>query len=112
MYVDGLYDNSLVIASNNISHSYSNPIWNSDWNIKDLYLGSGTTDFVRRFSKDHMYREISKRDIQNAIVYIEQLGNAIRKSDVEAKNETQEVLEFIQQYINDDNVIIIMEDET
>lgn len=111
MYINGLYDTSLVIDSFNISHSYSNPIWGSDWNVKNLYMGDSTTDFVRCFDNDQMYREISKDDVERAFKTIENTGKAIRVSDREAKEETLQVLEFLKKYMEDDNVRMIISDE-
>jgi hypothetical protein len=113
-YKEGfLFESPIVVASKHVSHSYSNPIWASDWNIKNMWMGSSTTDFVRRFSSERMYREISKRDVEQTYEKIERdfLGKAIRTSDVEAKTETEDVLKFLRQYMEDDNVLMIIEDE-
>ena len=36
LYMTGVYNSPLVLAHHHIRHSYSNPIWNSDWNVKRL----------------------------------------------------------------------------
>lgn len=111
MFMNGLYYCPLVIAKEHIGHSYGSPIWRSDWNIKDMYMGSSSTSFVRRFSKDKMYREISKNDIERAYDDIERLGEFFRTSDKEAKEETVMILDFLSKYMDDENVMIIFEDE-
>ena len=111
MYANGLYGCPLVIAHEHVQHSYSNPIWMSDWNVKDLYMGSSTTPFIRRFSKDRLYREIVKDDVMRAYDEIERLGECFRTSDKEAKEETLMILEFLSRYVDDPNVRMILEDE-
>lgn len=111
MLVNGIHAFPLVIAHEHIGHSYSNPIWNSDWNIKDMYMGTSSTPFIRRFSKYKMYREISKQDIDRAYQDIEQLGECMRTSDREAKKETLMILDFLSKYSDDENVMIILSDE-
>jgi hypothetical protein len=108
-YANGIHNNK--IDSIDIQHSYSNPIWRSDWNIKDLYMGSSTTSFMRRFSKDRQYREIFDDDVNEAYKRIENIGIPIRDSDVEAKKETLEVLDFLKKYTGMSDVHIIIEDE-
>jgi hypothetical protein len=98
------------IDSFSLSHSYSSSYWFSDWNIRDFFMGSDRTNFVRRFDKQQLFREICDNDIQIAYRTIEELGEPIRTSDKEAKSETLDVLEFLKKYSND-NVHIILQDE-
>jgi hypothetical protein len=62
-------------------------------------------------SKDHLYREITEEDIKHVYDEIERLGNPIRKSDMEAKEETLGVLEFLNTHVGREDVHLIMEDE-
>ena len=111
MYVNGLYDSSLLIDSLDISHSYSNSIWRSDWNVREIYMGSYKTDFVRRFKKDRMYREIFKDNLLKSMDLYEELGTPIRTSDVEAKEETLHVVNFLNKYLDNENYRVIIADE-
>jgi hypothetical protein len=111
LFARGFYDNPLVVGHQHIHHSYSNPYWESDWNIKSMYLGSSFTPFIKLFRNDNMYREITKNDIDSALEHIEQLGKPLRNSDKEAYEETMEVLGFLQTWSNDESVYMIMEDE-
>lgn len=110
LYISNLYDCSIVKTSINIGHSYSNPIWNSKWNIKDLYIGDSMTDFCKRFESKWMYREITADEFKKTKDYIAYLGEPIRTSDKDAYNETLDIFDFIEKNLDPDN-IIIFEDE-
>jgi hypothetical protein len=111
MFARGMYDNAMIIADEHIGHSYSNPCWSSAWNIKDLYLGSSHTSFVKLFRNDNMYREITQDDVEHAVKSIQELGKPLRNSDIETCEETMRVLEFLKKWTADPKVIVIMEDE-
>jgi hypothetical protein len=111
MYARGLWDTSLVLASQHIHHSYSNPIWRSDWCIRDLYMGKSRTPFLRRFSNTHMYREVTAEDVAHARRKVEDLGEPIRTSDKDACEETLRILSFLERWTADANARVIMQDE-
>jgi len=110
-FARGLYDSPLVLAKEHVNHSYSNPIWPSRWNLKDLYLGS-ESEYTRLFTDDKYYREIDSYDVEKALEVIGDLGKPFRKSDIEAYNETMDVLDFCKKWAQNENVRVIMEDET
>ena len=112
LFTHGLYDLPELLASKHISHSYSDPIWISDWNIKGMYMGCDTTEFCRRFSRNNMYNEIRKDDVERASRSLRDLGEPIRTPDKEAREESLEVLEFIEKFMNDDDVVVIFQDES
>lgn len=111
MFANGIYDSSLVVDSCHVQHSYSNPIWNSDWNVKDLYLGSSMSAFVKRFCNHRLYREVTSDDVDAAYIKLERLGEPLRKSDKEAHNETLSVLEFLKRWTSQPDYVVIMHDE-
>lgn len=111
MFAKGLYAASVVLAETSIHHSYSSLYWRSKWNIKDMYLGSSETEFVRLFRDDYYYREITSYDVERAIEQIKDLGVPKRNSDIEACDETMSVLNFLKQWTEREDVIVIMEDE-
>ena len=115
LYVNGVYDFPNIIAEKTIQHTHGNPIWNSKWNVQNLYIGTRNSEFVRKFSADHLYREISTRDVDFAFQMFESLGipskNLIRTSDREAYEETMEIFTFLREWENDGNVRIIFQDE-
>jgi hypothetical protein len=111
MFANGLYDTPTVLAKDDIHHSYSSLYWRSKWNIKDLYLGSSETEFVRLFRDDYYYREITAEDVERALEIIEDLGVPKRNSDIEACEETMSILNFLKKWTQQDDVIVIMEDE-
>jgi hypothetical protein len=110
MFASGLYDSELLVRHTDVQHNNQNPIWSSDWNIKGFHLGSSTTDFVRRFDNDRMYREISKSDVEDAYDRIDRLGNCFRSSDKEAKEEAMQVLDWLRTYADDETVRMLMDD--
>ena len=83
--------------------------------MQNLYIGTRNSEFVRKFSADHLYREISTRDVDFAFQMFESLGipskNLIRTSDREAYEETMEIFTFLREWENDGNVRIIFQDE-
>lgn len=111
MFADGLYGASVVLAKTEIHHSYSSLYWRSKWNIKDMYLGSSDTEFVRLFRDDYYYREITADDVERAIEQIKDLGVPKRNSDIEACEETMSILSFLKKWTQQEDVIVIMEDE-
>jgi hypothetical protein len=110
-YNSGLCGSDSVIAEHDVRHSYSNPIWWSEWNISKFHMGNSNTDFVRRFSKEHLYREIGQKDIEYSYRKLEELGDPIRVCDFEAKQETMRVLAFLVRYASMDDVQLIFQDE-
>lgn len=112
MYADGFYSSELIVATENVNHSYSNPIWNSKWNIKDLYIGSSDTLFINKFRNDKLYREVSEWDVERALENIADLGEPLRNSDKEACAETMDILRFLKSWVEKGNdYIVIVEDE-
>lgn len=111
IYKNGFFHNKFVIDQMDVSHSYSNPIWWSEWCVYDLHFGSNNTNFIRRFSKKHLYYEVSEKDINYGFKKIDELGIPIHHSDIEAKNETMRVLNFLKKYSNRDDVYIIYQSE-
>lgn len=111
LYASGIYGSSLIIAEESVNHSYSNPIWNSRWNIKDQWIGSSNTSFVRKFRDDSMYREVTAHDIEIALERLDELGTPLRQSDKEACEETTRVLQFLKHWTEKDDIIVILEDE-
>lgn len=111
MFANGLYGTSVILAEDNIQHSYSSLYWRSKWNIKDMYLGSSETEFVRLFRDDYYYREITAEDVERALEIIEDLGVPKRNSDIEAYNETMSILNFLKKWTKREDVLVVMEDE-
>lgn len=108
-YAEGPFSSKLVKDEYSIKHSYSNPIWASDWNIKDMYLGSDT-GLSRCFGPDRMIREIREDDLERAATRLEFLGEPIRECDKHALAETQDVIAFCQANINA-GLIVLINDE-
>jgi hypothetical protein len=106
LYSGVLYNSKAIIKHKEARHSYSNSIWNSDWNIQNFIYGDVTTDFIRRFDKNNLYSEIFKHDIDNAFESIKSEGTPIRRSDEEAYNESIEILTFLRDNIGDNRVIM------
>lgn len=110
-FARGLYASPFIKAKKNVHHSYSNPIWSSEWNIKDMYLGSCGTPFIRQFRSNNMYSEIEKKHITYSLERLEELGAPKRTSDKEAYEETMEVLEFLKDWASQPDTVIVFEDE-
>ena len=109
MYMAGIYTSSLVLAKHHIWHSYGDLIWNSDWNIRCLDMGSRSTPFVQKFKKSHRYREITGQDMTYASTVLEMTGTPSLDYDQEACEESRAVLKFLKTWNKD--VIMIMQDE-
>ena len=110
MFLSGSFTSNSIIDSINIEHSYSNSIWDSEWNIKNFYLGSTKTNFIRCISSHHLFREITKDDIDFCYKKINYLGEPIRENDKNAKNETIKILLFLEKYINQAVYIIFIDE--
>lgn len=108
MFMIGICDD-VVKDSLHIRHSYSNNIWSSDYNIQDLSLGSSTTNFVKLFRNDMQYFEIFANHVDRGYAYLKELGKPIRANDQEAYNETLRILRFLEKWMNDTTVHMIME---
>lgn len=111
MYSRSMFENVMVLASHHVRHSYGNPVWSSRWNVKDTWMGDSDSQFCRRFSRDRLYREISASDVARARRDLEDLGDPIRDSDREARAETMEVLDFLDEWVHRDDAIVIFQDE-
>lgn len=111
MFANGLYDNPAVIASKDFSHSYSNPIWHSDWHFYNMHPGKHHSDFCNRFDSDKMYREIEHSDIQGLKEDLIKYGRAYRAPDLEAIQETQQVIKFCEEHLENPEITIIYASE-
>lgn len=111
IFTQGFYKSEYVIDMYTSSHSYSNSIWQSKFNVHDMYIGSFNTDFVNLFKIEHCYRETCQADIERTIRYLEQFGQPVRESDKEAYDETINILNFLKSYSKRDDVRLIISDE-
>lgn len=111
IFTQGFYKSHYAIDMRSVSHSYSNPIWESKFNIQNIYLGCFHTDFVKLFRDDKCYRETCKEDIERSYRYIHQYGEPEDEVDKEAYEETLEILDFFKSWSDRNDVILIVEDE-
>ena len=74
-------------------------------------MGSDRTPFVRKFGKQHMYREIYLDDIPTVRRMMGQLGDPVRTSDSDAFEETNHALAFLDRWSARDDVVMIIADE-
>lgn len=111
LFAAGIYFSSLIIDSFHIGHSYSNPYWWSKWNIQEFYLGDSDGDFVSLFKSDALYRQITYDAVQRAKERIKELGEPKRQSDKDAFEEAMELMEFLEKWTSNDDVIVVMKDE-
>ena len=111
MFADGLYKSKAVLASIDFDHSYSNSIWKSDWHFYNMYPGKSHSDFCNRFNRDKMYREISHEDIKSLQYTLNTNGKAYRTPDLEAVEETEQVIKFCEKYLDQEDSIIIYSSE-
>lgn len=110
LFANGIFSSKLIIDKVHIHHAYSSSYWMSLWNIQDLYLGTSTSSFGNLFRNDCSYREVRFEDVQMAYRQINELGAPLRESDIMAYEETLKVLEFLEKWTQQENVIVIMDD--
>lgn len=111
MFAHGLYDSKAVIASKYFSHSYSNPIWCSDWHFYNMHPGKHHSDFVNRFDSEKMYREIDISDVEDMTKNLSKYGKAYRECDLEAIEETNRVIKFCEEHLGNPEITIIYQKE-
>ena len=112
MFADGLYHSKVVADKIEFGHSYSNPIWRSDWHFYNMYPGNAHTDFVNRFEQNRLYREILQNDVDELKRGLVKCGKAYRKVDLEATDETESVVEFCERWLKQcDEYMIIYSSE-
>jgi hypothetical protein len=111
MFARSLYEAKAVIASVDFRHSYSDPIWRSDWHFYNMHPGKRHSDFCNRFDSDKMYREIDQSDITDLKESLCKYGKAYRTPDLEAIEETQKVIKFCEEHIKNPEVTIIYASE-
>lgn len=105
MFGLGFCDSPLVVATHHVRQSRY-----SKWNIHNLMMGS-STPFVNLFHPELLFREITAHDIETAERYLQTLGTPQCAHDIEAYEETQEVLTFLMKWTADDNYHVIIDDE-
>lgn len=108
MFTNGLSNSKAVVDGIDFIHSYSNPIWRSDWHFYNMYPGNDHTDFVNRFDSKCMYREMFQDDVERLKRGLATCGKAYRKVDLEATEETKKVVAFCEKWLlkNDEYMII------
>ena len=110
MFVDGLYGID-IFARIDFNHSYSNPIWWSDWHFYNMYPGHSHSGFCNRFDSQRMYCEIGESDIEYMKRNLSECGKPCKTSDLEASEETEEVINFCEQHIKNPEITIIYDRE-
>lgn len=108
---EGLFESSVLKDSTSFNHSYSNPIWRSDWHFYNMYPGASHTDIVNRFSNERMYRQVFPEDIDRLKVGIRSSGSAYCTADREALEETNMFIEFCEKWLGEPNTAVIYESE-
>lgn len=111
MFANGIFQNRIIIDKAHIGHSYSSPYWASSWSIRNFVLGTSQSKFVSLFKNDHMYSEVTQYYVQWAKEQLEELGDPLRQSDKEAYEETMIVINFLDKWTRNADVIVIMDDE-
>lgn len=110
MFEGGVYDQTGIVLDHfNISRSYGDPMWSSEWSVDSLYLGGEDTPFTRLFRS--RYSEIVKpsQEIQRLQKEIEELGTPRRESDIEAYELTNEVLSFLKKWAEHPDIRVVYE---
>lgn len=97
----------IVLDRIDVHHSCSNPVVYSPWFVVDLWLGSDSTDYARKFRPTECYREVLIDDVEFAEKSIEHLGTPVTESDVEACSETLKVLAFLRKWCSDESAIVV-----
>ena len=111
VFTQDFYKSEYVLDMRVVSHSYSNIDWESRFNIRNLYVGSFHTEFVKLFRGDRCYRETCKDDIERTYRYLDMLGEPKTKSDIEAYEESIDILNFFKLWYDRDDVRLIVCDE-
>jgi hypothetical protein len=93
-----------------INRDNSDPIWSSEWNIRNLQIGSYKTIFARKFCYNRGIREIDENDIICTIADINDYEEEIlRTSDKLAYEETMNILNTLKKWLNQNNIILVEE---
>lgn len=108
---EGLYGSPIIKCSIDFNHSYSNPIWHSDWHFYNMYPGQTHTDLVNRFSNKRMYRQIFDKDVEHMEYLLRLAGTAYCTADKEAMDETQRMIGFCKKWLAEPGIAVIYESE-
>lgn len=100
-----------MFANGIFQNSYSSPYWGLSWSIRNFLLCTSQSRFVSLFKNDHMYSEVTQHYIQWAKGQLQELGDPLRQSDKEAYEETMNVIDFLNKWTQQEDVIVIMDDE-
>ncbi len=111
MFVNGVFQQDILIDEAHIGHSYSSPYWRSSWSIRNFVLGTSPKRLVSRFKNDHMYSEVTQYYVQWAKDQLKELGVPLRQSDKEAYEETMTVINFLDKWTQNEDVIVIIHNE-
>ena len=76
-----------------------------------MHPGKNHSDFCNRFDSEKMYREITEHDIEYMKTCVFQYGKAYRTSDLEAIEETQQVINFCEEHSKNPEITIIYSSE-
>jgi hypothetical protein len=88
-----------------IQHRYDHNIWFSSWSIRRLYMGTKSVDLTRNLIET---RELSENDITRLKCNLYVQGKAYSATDVDALQETNKVLEFLDKWINVPKINIVV----
>ena len=86
-------------AEFSVSHSYSNPIWSSQFHFFNMHPGSLYSDMANRFVNGRCYKEIAERDVADLESDLERRGTAYCTQDREALDETRRFIAFARSWL-------------
>ena len=118
-YGSALQESALTKATIHFSHSYSNPIWDSQWNFRRMWwqvkssshVSSDYRAFVNRFEGNDTMYELSHDDVAAMRQATCGIDNArlMVMPDMEALVETRAMLEFCEQWLGEPDTRVIYE---
>lgn len=84
-------------AEFSVSHSYSNPIWGSDFHFHNMYPGSRHSDMANRFIE--CFAVVTENDLVDMERQLEACGTAFCTHDREGAKETRDFIAFARQWL-------------
>lgn len=115
LFLGEFRESSLVPTTFHVGYSYSNPLWNSKWNVYHI-MSKSKTDITLQFPSTPLLFEVTMDDFLSTEAKLQEMGTPCGEGieaqyDLEAYEESMSVLAFIRSSLSQEGLRVLYKSE-